>query len=59
MGPAPLSAGRPTLQRMLYEITGTVAWQHPELGTCQIRCASEETSEASFLVDGKRLRLGA
>jgi len=43
------------LQRSLYQITGTVEWQHPELGTCQIRCASQDASEESFLVDGKLL----
>jgi hypothetical protein len=45
----------PELQRVLYAINGTVEWQHPELGTCQIRCASQDTSEESFVLDGKLL----
>ena len=45
----------PELQRLLYAINGTVEWQHPELGTCQIRCASQDASEESFLLDGKWL----
>jgi hypothetical protein len=48
----------PDLQRSLYQLTGTVEWQHPELGTCQIRCASQDASEESFLVDGKVLSAG-
>ena len=45
----------PDLQRVLYEINGTVEWQHPDLGTCQMRCASQEASEESFLLHGTRL----
>lgn len=45
----------PNLQRLLYEITGTVEWQHPDLDTCQIRCASQDASEESFLLRGNRL----
>jgi len=45
----------PDLQRSLYQVTGAVEWQHPELVTCQIRCASQDASEESFLVDGKVL----
>ena len=45
----------PDLQRVLYEINGTVEWQHPDLGTCQIRCASQDASEESFFIYGKRL----
>lgn len=45
----------PDLQRLLYAINGTVEWQHPDLGTCQIRCASQEASEGSFLLHGKVL----
>jgi hypothetical protein len=48
----------PDLQRSLYQVTGAVEWQHPELGTCQIRSASQDTSEESFLVDGKVLSSG-
>jgi hypothetical protein len=47
--------GAPDLQRVLYEINGTVEWQHPDLGTCQIRCASQDASEENFLLYGKRL----
>ncbi|MGQ4810363.1 hypothetical protein NKDENANG_03821 [Candidatus Entotheonellaceae bacterium PAL068K] len=43
------------LQRSLYQITGATEWQHPELGTCQLRCASQEASEENFLVGGNRL----
>jgi hypothetical protein len=43
------------LQRSLYQVTGAVEWQHPELVTWQIRCASQDASEESFLVDGKLL----
>jgi hypothetical protein len=50
------SIGRaPDLQRLLYQITGTVEWQHPELGTCHMRCASQEASEENFFLDGKVL----
>ena len=42
----------PALQRSLYQVRGTVEWHYPELGTCQIRCASQDVSEESFLVDG-------
>lgn len=45
----------PDLQRLLYEINGTVEWQHPDIGTCQIRCASQEASEENFLLYGKKL----
>jgi hypothetical protein len=45
----------PELQRLLYAINGTVEWQHPGLGTCQIRCASQDASEERFLLDGKLL----
>ena len=45
----------PELERSLYQITGTADWQHPELGSCQIRCASQETSEDLFLLRGRRL----
>jgi hypothetical protein len=34
----------PDLQRSLYQVTGAVEWQHPELGICQIRCASQDAS---------------
>lgn len=45
----------PDLERSLYQITGTTEWQHSEFGTCQIRCASQETSEAFFLLRGSKL----
>jgi hypothetical protein len=51
---APLG-GAPDLQRVLYEINGTAEWRHPDLGTCQIRCASQDASEGSFLLHGPRL----
>ena len=54
-GHAHLLGRAPDLQRVLYEINGTVEWQHPDLGTCQMRCASQEASEESFLLYGTRL----
>ena len=45
----------PDLQRVLYEINGTVEWQHPDLGLCQMRCASQEASEESFFLHGTKL----
>lgn len=48
----------PDLQRFLYEMTGTVEWQHPDLDACQIRCASQDASEESFLLRGNRLLTG-
>ncbi len=54
-GTCELLGKAPELQRSLYQITKTVEWQHPELGTCQIQCASQEASEESFLLRGKRL----
>ena len=51
----PLGRAPPDLQRLLYEINGTVEWPHPDLGTCQMRCASQEASEGSFLLHGKTL----
>jgi hypothetical protein len=45
----------PELQRLLYAINGTVEWQHPELGPCQIRCASQDASEESFVLQGTLL----
>jgi hypothetical protein len=47
--------GVPDLQRVLYEINGTTEWRHPDLGTCQIRCASQDASEGSFMLHGSRL----
>ena len=45
----------PALERSLYHITGPTEWQHPELGTVQIRCASQQESEKYFLLRGDRL----
>ena len=45
----------PELERSLYQVAGTVDWQHSELGSCQIRCASQEASEDLFLLRGRRL----
>ena len=45
----------PELERSLYQVAGTVDCQHPELGSCQIRCASQEASEDLFLLKGRRL----
>jgi hypothetical protein len=50
----PLGAA-PELQRSLFRITGTVEWRHPDLGDCRIQCASQEASEAHFLLRGSRL----
>jgi hypothetical protein len=47
----------PELQRLLYVINGTVEWQHLELGTYQIRCASQDASAESFVLEGKLLPL--
>jgi hypothetical protein len=54
-GACTLLGRAPDLQRLLYESNGTVEWQHPDLGTCQIRCASQEASEGSFLLHGQVL----
>jgi hypothetical protein len=45
----------PELQRSLFQITGTVEWRHSDLGDCRIQCASQEVSEAHFLLRGNRL----
>ena len=45
----------PDLQRSLYQVTGDVEWEHPELGTCQVQCASQEASEERYLLRGNRL----
>lgn len=45
----------PEFARSLYQIEGTVDWQHSELGSCQIRCASQDVSEDLFLLMGRKL----
>ena len=47
----------PELQRSLYQTRGTVEWQHPEFGICQIQCSSQETGEKNFVFRGNRLSL--
>ena len=45
----------PEFARSLYQIAGTIEWQHSELGSCQMRCASQEASEDLFLLRGRKL----
>lgn len=45
----------PGLARAVYQLTGTVEWQHSEFGVCRIRCASQEASEEYFLLRGDEL----
>lgn len=45
----------PALARAVYQLTGTVEWQHSEFGVCHIRCASQEASEEYFLLRGNEL----
>lgn len=43
--------------RMLFELSGSGEWKHPELGTCRFQCASTEESTETFLLDGPRLMM--
>jgi hypothetical protein len=44
------------IQRQLWQITGTVSWEHEDLGMCRIRCADPDAQDISFMLNGQNLR---
>ena len=54
-GTANAVGSAPEVQRLLYQINGTLAWHHPELGTCQIHCVSQDASAESWRLQGPLL----
>lgn len=43
------------LDREVYDVSGLVEWQHPELGSCHIRCAAAHGNEGFYSFYGSRL----
>jgi len=46
----------PEIEREVWRFTGTVFWNHSELGTCRIQCKSQDATEEVLFLDGRRFR---
>lgn len=55
-GTANAVGSAPEVQRLLYQINGALTWDHPDLGMCQFRCASQDASAESWRLQGPVLR---
>ena len=54
-GSAAMKAEVKDLQRELWEVTGTVLWEHVQMGSCRIRCANLDAADVSYMVGGRTL----